>query len=133
MCGQITNVLCFFNKRDPFVKIKLLTSCCYSPYGSVLRDLSHPCIDSVCCSWRKGQRRALNLPVDAPSKLLPGHCGMIPVLDEIYRRTTAFIERCLSRDYVAVSAIARMFFFHVACHHRSVGMSFNVVLDLGYR
>ena len=46
MCDQINNVLYFFDKRDPFVKIRLLTSYCYSLYGSVLWDLSHPCIDS---------------------------------------------------------------------------------------
>ena len=111
MCGQINNVLCFFDKRDPFVKIRLLTSYCYSLYGSVLWDLSHPCIDSVCCSWRKGVRRALNLPADASNKLLPGLCGTIPVLDELYRRTAAFIQRCLYSDCETVSAIANMSVF----------------------
>jgi hypothetical protein len=107
MCGQINNVSCFFD----FVKIRLLTSYWYSLYGSVLWDLSHLCIDSVCCSWRRGRRRALNLPVDEPSKFLPKLCGTIPVLDELYRRTRAFIHWCLSSDCVAASAIAKMSFF----------------------
>ena len=111
MCGQINNVLCFFDKRDPFVKIRLLTSYCYSLYGSVLWDLSHTCIDSVCCWRRKGVRRALNLPADASNKLLPGLCGTIPVLDELYRRTAAFIQRCLYSDCETVSAIANMSVF----------------------
>jgi hypothetical protein len=105
----------FFDKRDPFVKIRLLTTCCYSLYGSVLWDLSHPCIDSV-CSWRKGVRRALNLPADASSKLLPGLCGTIPVLDELYRRTVVFIHRCLYSDCEVVRAIAKMSVFSRRMH-----------------
>jgi hypothetical protein len=31
LCGQFNNVLCFFSKRDPFVKFKLLLSYCFSP------------------------------------------------------------------------------------------------------
>jgi hypothetical protein len=45
LCGQINNVLCFFNKRDPFVKLKLLLSYCFSFYGSALWDLSNPGIE----------------------------------------------------------------------------------------
>ena len=33
---------------------------------------------------------------------------VIPPLDELYRRTAAFIQRCLYSDCVAVSAIAKM-------------------------
>jgi hypothetical protein len=50
-------------------------------------------------------------PADASSKLLPGLCGTIPVLDELYRRTVAFIQRCLYSDCEAVSAIAKMSVF----------------------
>jgi hypothetical protein len=83
LCGQINNVLCFFNRRCPTVRAKLLTSYCYSFYGSVLWDLSHPCIDSFCCAWRKGLRRALSLPADTSSRILPGLLGTLPILDEL--------------------------------------------------
>jgi hypothetical protein len=38
---QIYHVLCIFNTRDPFLKLKLLTPYSYSIYRSVLWDLSH--------------------------------------------------------------------------------------------
>jgi hypothetical protein len=50
LCGQINNVLCVFNKRDPFVKLKLLLSYCFSFYGSALWDLSNPGIEKFCCA-----------------------------------------------------------------------------------
>jgi hypothetical protein len=48
----------------------------------------------MCLSWQTDLRRALNLPVDASSKLLTGLCGTITVLDELYRR----IQQHLSND-----------------------------------
>ena len=39
MAGQINNVLCYFDKLDSFVKLKLLISYCSSLYGSVLWDI----------------------------------------------------------------------------------------------
>jgi len=41
LCGKINNVLCYFNKRDPFVKLKLVRSYCSDFYGSVLWKMSH--------------------------------------------------------------------------------------------
>jgi hypothetical protein len=105
LCGQINNVLCFFHRRGPIVKAKLLTSYCYSFYGSVLWDLSHPCIDSFCCTWRKGLRRALGLPADTSSRILPGIMGTLPILDELARRTTNFVQACLSSDSDTVRSI----------------------------
>ena len=62
LCGQINNVLCYFGKRDPITKLRLMRSYCSSLYGSVLWDLSNPCVEDVCVVWRKGLRRVWNIP-----------------------------------------------------------------------
>jgi hypothetical protein len=111
LCGQINNVLCFFNKRDPFVKLKLLLSYCFSFYGSALWDLSNPGIEKFCCAWRKGLRRALSLPVDASCDILPGLAGILPVFDEIVIRSASFIQKCLSSDSHIVRSVANMAVF----------------------
>jgi hypothetical protein len=100
MCGQINNVSCFFDKRDPFVKIRLLTSytvtvCTIdsSPIAIYYIYISIVCTEASCgtCLIRASivymlfvaercAYRALNLPADESSKLLPGLCGTIPVL-----------------------------------------------------
>jgi len=56
LCGQINNVLCYFGHLglSPVVKLKLIKTFCCSLYGSVLWELDHLRIDSVCCMWRKG-------------------------------------------------------------------------------
>ena len=47
LCGKINNVICYFNKCDPFVKLKLLRHYCSDLYGSVLWDLSHNAVENV--------------------------------------------------------------------------------------
>ena len=47
MVGQINNVLCYFGKLNNFLKPRLFNSYCASLYGSILWDLSNPCIESV--------------------------------------------------------------------------------------
>jgi len=54
LCGKINNVLFCFNKCDPFVKLKLVKSYCSDFYGSVLWEMSHNTIESICVAWRKG-------------------------------------------------------------------------------
>ena len=53
LCGKINNVLCHFNKSDPFVKLKLVRSYGSDFYGSVLWEMSHNTIESICVAWRK--------------------------------------------------------------------------------
>ena len=48
LCAKINNVLCYFSKRDPFVKLKLLRSYCSDFYGSVLWNLAHSSVEDVC-------------------------------------------------------------------------------------
>jgi hypothetical protein len=63
LCGQIIiNVLCFLKKCCAIVKAKLLTTNCYSVYGSVQWDLPHPRKEIFCYIWPKGLWRALGLP-----------------------------------------------------------------------
>ena len=49
LIGQINNVLFYFSNIDPLDKVRLLIAHCYSFYGSVLWDLSHPDVQSICC------------------------------------------------------------------------------------
>jgi len=47
LCAKINNVLCYFSKRDPLVKLKLLRSYCSDFYGSVLWNLAHSSVEDV--------------------------------------------------------------------------------------
>jgi len=55
MCGKVNNVLCYFTKCDPLVRLKLVRSYCSDLYGSMLWDMSrilksNPCEDGgLCC------------------------------------------------------------------------------------
>ena len=71
LCGQMNNVLCYFGKCDPITKLSLLKAYYSSFYGSVLWDLSHPSMDTLCAIWRKGLGRVWSLPHNTHSALLP--------------------------------------------------------------
>ena len=86
MATQINNVLCYFSQLDYFVKIKLLKTYCSSLYGSVLWDMSHSCIESVCIAWRRGIRRAFGLPNNAHCSLLSPLSCSFPLEDELFKR-----------------------------------------------
>jgi len=50
--------------------------------------MSHSCVEDVCIAWRKGLRRALNLPGRTHCDLLPlVVTGMLPLKDELLCRT----------------------------------------------
>jgi len=106
LCGQINNVLCYFGKCQPVVKQKLLFAYCYSLYGSVLWDLNNSHIESVCATWRKGLRRAWNLPADTHCALLYLLCNSLPVRDELAKRCIRFTQRCLVSDCQLVKFVA---------------------------
>jgi len=84
MATQINNVLCYFSQLDYFVKIKLLKTYCSSLYGSVLWDMSHSCIESVCIAWRRGIRRVFGLPNNAHCSLLSPLSCSFPLKDELF-------------------------------------------------
>lgn len=67
-----------------------------SMYGSILWDLSYLSVERIRYAQQKGSYRALDRPIDASSKLLPGVSGTLPILDKLYARSLMFIQRCLS-------------------------------------
>ena len=69
--GQVNSVLCFFNKLDFIVKLKLFKSYCTSIYGCELWPLSNSDNEVFCIAWRKALRRILGLPYNAHSYFLP--------------------------------------------------------------
>jgi len=107
LCGKINNVLCYFSKCVPLVKLKLLRSYCSDFYGCVLWDLSDNAVDNVCVAWRKGLRRTLDLPACTHSRFVAPVCGLLPLRDEFVRRCASFIFTCLSSDNIVVKAISR--------------------------
>jgi hypothetical protein len=81
----------YFGKLDSFVKLCLLTSYCYSLYGSVLWDLSNNSNESLCIQWHKGLRHVWGLPYNARSAPLHVMSGCLPVFDETIKCTVLFI------------------------------------------
>ena len=75
-------------------------------YGSVLWDLSNPCIESACTTWRRGLRRVFGLPFNAHSSLLPLLSCSLPVHDELFKRSILFAQRCLVSDSALVRNVA---------------------------
>jgi hypothetical protein len=78
--GQANNVLCYFNKLDLHVKIKLFKSYCSSIYGGELWSLDHDIVQVFCCAWRSALRKLLNLPYNTHCFLLHILMDTLPVL-----------------------------------------------------
>mgnify|MGYP006335670613 FL=1 len=93
--GQTNNVLCFFNKLDTSVKLKLFKSYCSSLYGSELWSLNSNHVDIICVAWRKALRRILQLPYNCHSYLIPIMSDTLPLFDEICKRSMRFIANCI--------------------------------------
>ena len=109
MVGQINNVLCYFGELDNFLKLRLFNSYCSSLYGSILWDLSNPCIESVCSSWRCGLRRIFGLPNTALWAIVhfwPLYARSLPDEDELFVTSVLFAQRCMSSDCALVSCVA---------------------------
>jgi hypothetical protein len=92
--GQANNVLCFFNKLDLLVKLKLFKSYCSSMYGCELWDLNNRSVEDFCIAWRKALRRIFNIPHHSHSFLLPILSDTIPIFDELCKRSARFITSC---------------------------------------
>ena len=82
LAKQINNVLCFFRKLDPMIKLGLLVSYCYSLYGSVLWDACSGHLEQLCRTWRVAVRRVWGLPHNTHNFLLPLICCRLPLYDE---------------------------------------------------
>ncbi len=104
---QINNVLCFFRKVNPIVKMRLLLSYCYSLYGSVLWNLVKSDIERVCTAWRAGIRRVWGLPPNTHRNLLPSIACCPPLADVIVKRFISFVQRCLSCDCEIVRFVTK--------------------------
>jgi len=104
--GQVNNLLCFFNKQDILVKLKLFQSYCSSIYGCELWALNNGTIDVFCTAWRKALRRVFSLPFNAHSYLLPIISCSLPLYDEIVKRSSRFIISCLFSTSRLVQAVS---------------------------
>jgi len=104
--GQSNNVLCFFNKLDMLVKLKLFKSYCSSMYGCELWALNSDSIENICVAWRKALRRVLNLPYNTHSCLLPLLSDTIPIYDELCKRSARFITSCIFSPCHLVQSVA---------------------------
>ena len=102
---QINSVLCLFGKLDPVVKMRLLTSYCYSLYGSVIWNLTNNNVEKVCSAWRAGLRRVWGLPATTHNILLPSISCRPPLLDEIAKRFISYIQRCLASESEVVKFV----------------------------
>ena len=107
LCSQINNVLCYFGYVHPVLKLKLIKTFCYSLYGSVLWQLDHSNMETLCTTWRKGLRRVWNLPYHTHCNILPILCNCLPLYDELCKRTANFIILCLKSDTVMVKQLVR--------------------------
>jgi len=105
--GQVNSLLCFFNKSDLLVKIKLFKSYCSCIYGCELWSLFSDDVDNFCCAWRTALRRLLFLPFNAHSFLLPFLTDSLPIMFEICKRSVRFILACFDSQSHLVRFIAR--------------------------
>ena len=112
LCGKINNVLCYFRNRSPVVKLKLLRSYCSDFYGSVLRELSHPSVEDVCITWRKGLKTGLG----THSGLVAPLCGLLPLRFELACRCSRFIVKCLNSSNSIVRFVAGQGVLHQRMH-----------------
>jgi hypothetical protein len=117
LCGQINNILCFFNKRDVITKLRLLKSYCSSLFGSVLWDLSHARIERLCAAWRKGCRIEFGICLSMHAAL---YCQLyvasLPLLDTLCSRFASFIAKCFSSESFSVRNILRFGLYEGGTH-----------------
>ena len=106
--GQSNNILCYFNKLDMLVKIKLFKSYCTSLYGCELWALNNNLVEEFCIAWRKALRRVLGLPYNCYSYLLPLLSNSLPAFIEICKRSVHFVSSCL----VSKSNLVRFVSWH---------------------
>ena len=92
--AQVNNMSCFFSKLDVFTRFRLFRSYCTCYYGSELWLLSCSSIESLCIAWRKALRTVWRLPYRTHSFLLPLISNVLPLFDEICRRSINFLRSC---------------------------------------
>jgi len=95
LIGQINSVglLCYFGKLDSFVTVRLLKCFCYSLYGCELWSLDSSSFDGFRAAWIQGVRRALGLPLNAHSFLIPSESCTFPLFEKIPKRSAHFLNK----------------------------------------
>ena len=66
------------------VKVRAYRSVFVIVYGCELWNLNSSSLDGFCAAWRQGVRRALVLPFNAHSFLIPSVSYTLPLFEEIY-------------------------------------------------
>ena len=104
--GQVNNMLCYFRKLQSGVKNRLFQAYCTSLYGCELWLLSNNEINDLCIAWRKGLRKVWGLPNKSHCYLphILGQC--LPLFDEICRRSSNFVQKCITHDSSLVRFVA---------------------------
>jgi len=92
LVGQINNVICFFGKLDPVIKMKLLISYCFNLYGCTIWNLMNPGIEQVCSAWTAGLRRVWGLPRTVHNNLLPLISCQPPLSDAVAKRFISYVQ-----------------------------------------
>ena len=108
LIGQVNDVLCYFGKLSPVIKVNLLYSYCSSLYGCEIWDLNSSQLSSIAVSWRKALKRVWNLPYGTHAHVLYALCGKWPIEEEICRRSLRFAVSCINSDCSVVRDVARM-------------------------
>jgi len=100
-------VLISFGTLDPVILCRILTTFCFSFYGSVLWDLEHNAVISVCTAWRKGLRRVWGLPYNSHGSILAALALQLPLYDELHWRSLTFTQRCLVSENLTVAYLSK--------------------------
>ena len=104
---QINDVLCYFGKLEPLIKLRLLYSYCSGLYGSELWDLSCDSLNSLYVFWRHGLKNVWKLPINTHSNILYGICAKRPIEIELKYRTLNFIYKCINSSNDVIRSISR--------------------------
>ena len=118
--GQVNNALCFFRSLDLVVKLKLFKAYCSSIYGCELWALDCSTIEVFCTAWRKALRRTIDLPLNSHKFVLPFLSDTLPIMDEIYKRSSRFIVSCLFAKSAVVRSLA-WYGINEAKYHSVIG------------
>jgi hypothetical protein len=112
---QINDVLCYFGKLDPVVKLRLLYSFCSSFYGCELWDLRRNKINMLCVSWRRALKNVWKLPMTTHSNIIYGLSGKPPIEVEFMFRCLKFNFQCMNSENHVVRNVVRQSVFVSGC------------------
>ena len=97
----------------------------YQFFGCELWALNNDDIELFCIAWRKALRRVIGVPCNAHSYLLPLLSNLLPIFDELCKRSARFISSCLLSSCHLVRQISS--YCVTYAKHRSV-LGSNAIL-----